>query len=545
MNAWVRLAAASFLVTIPIRAAAAEHSAAADSLLPPPVEHRFVGHRIDSVEIHAHNIFDPAPGSLSAPLQRLANHLHVPTRAATVRSHLLFREGDAWDPAIGEETARNLRRLQFLQLERLEPVMSGDSLRIVVETRDLWSTLLDFNVERGGGGTYGALSFTERNLLGFGKEVSAGYSEDPTGISRGAYYSDPALGGGRTILRAGGATGSNGASNEFQFGVPFWAQDAPTTSMIEGTRVTSVAHLFERGSEVATFDRRIETLEVTAGYGRRQDGIIRRVTGSFRLFNRRLGPSTIVPGAPSDFAGKEDNLRIRRLSGRLMLWRPDYIRRSYVNEMGTVEDFDVGQAAEIELGVSPKFLGATADEAYLHFGLDAGARNPLGFGRVKIDMEGRVRNTPVEVVRRLDARWTHMWGPRHAMLFSVLGTEGTHVPRDFQVVFGGLNGLRAYSVHALAGRRAWRFNAEDRWTLPQDIGYQLRLGVAGFYDGARAWGPGSAGSEWFHSAGFGVRMSLPRLAPSQILRIDVAWPIEPTRDGRRDPVVSFGSKQAF
>jgi hypothetical protein len=40
-------------------------------------------------------------------------------------------------------------------------------------------------------------------------------------------------------------------------------------------------------------------------------------------------------------------------------------------------------------------------------------------------------------------------------------------------------------------------------------------------------------------------MSLPRLAPSQVIRIDVAWPILPSRDGRRDPVVSFGSRLAF
>ncbi len=513
--------------------------------MPPTVSDRYEGHRIDVIEIHTRNIFDPSPGSLGAPLLRIANHLHVPTRPATVRSHLLFSEGDAWDPDVGEETARNLRRLQFLQPERIEPVLSGDSLRIVVDTRDLWSTLLDFNIERGGGQTYGAFSFTERNLLGFGKELSAGYTEDPTGISRGIFFNDPAVGGGRTLLRVGGATGADGASNEFTFGVPFWALDAPATSLLEGTRITSVAHLFERGSEVARFDRRIETLELTAGHGGELDGIVRRVTGSFRLFNRRLGPSSVTPGAPADFAGEEDNLRIRRLSGTLALWRPDYIRRSFIEEMGTVEDFDVGQAAEIELGVSPKFLGGTADEAYVRFGLDAGARNALGFGRVKISMEGRVRSTPVEVVRRLDARWTSQWAPRHATVLSVLGVEGTRVPRDFQVVFGGLNGLRAYSVHALAGRRAWRFNAEDRWTLPQDIGDQLRVGFAGFYDSARAWGPGSGGSEWFHSLGIGLRMSLARLAPSQILRIDVAWPIEPTRDGRRDAVVSFGSKQAF
>lgn len=544
MNVWVRLAAASLLSTLPIPAAVAEESAAADSLAVPAADAAGRA-RIAAIEIRTRPIFDPPPGGIGAPLLGLANRLHVRTHPATVRSHLLFRKGDAWDPERAAETARNLRSLRFLNPERVEPVIEGESLKVVVETRDLWSTLVDFNVERGGGQTFGAFSFTERNLLGFGKELSLGYSEDPTGISRSLFIYDPAVGGGRTRLRIGGATGSGGASNEFMFGVPFYALDAPHTLMAEGVRITSVARLFERGSEVAQFDRRIETVKLTAGYGVRDDEIVRRLTGSLLVYNRRLGASSVLPGAPADFAGGEDNLRIRRLSTTLTLWRPEFVERTFVEEMGPIEDFDIGQTAIVELGFAPAFLGGTADEAFVRFGLDAGTAQPFGFGHVKISTESRVRSSPIEIIRRLEARWVSQGQPRHALVLAMLGIEGSRVPRDFQIVFGGLNGLRAYSVHALAGRRAWRFNAEDRWSMPHDVGGQLRVGFAGFYDGARAWGPGSGGSEWFHSAGVGLRMSLPRLAPSQILRFDVAWPIQPTRDGRRDPVVSFGSKQAF
>jgi hypothetical protein len=30
-----------------------------------------------------------------------------------------------------------------------------------------------------------------------------------------------------------------------------------------------------------------------------------------------------------------------------------------------------------------------------------------------------------------------------------------------------------------------------------------------------------------------------------VLRFDLAWPVEPTRDERRKPVLTFGSSQAF
>lgn len=542
VNVWVRLAAASLLATLPNTAAGASQGAPADSLV--PVYEPAPGATIDAIEIETRPIFDPPPG-MGGTLLRIANKLHMRTRKSTVRSHLLFDSGDRWSRDRAEETARNMRRLQFLTPERIEGIVRGDSTVVVVVTRDLWSTLLDFNVERGGGQTFGSFSFTERNLLGLGKEVSVGYAEDPTGLSRSLSYYDPALRGGRAQLRVGAATGSDGASSEFLAGLPYYSIEAPYTLQAEGARTTSVARLFERGSEVARFDRRVEHLEVVGGFGSHRGGIVRRITGSFLVFNRRLGSSTVVPGAPADFAGGEDNLRIRRLSGTLSLWRPDYMQRTFVEEMGPIEDFDIGQTAVIELGIAPAFLGGTADEAYARFGFDAGASLPFGFGRVRVSSESRIRSAPLEIVRRLDARWMVPWQPRHTLVLSVLGIEGSRVPRNFQIVFGALNGLRAYSVHALAGRRAWRFNAEDRWSLPDDLGGQLRVGFAGFYDGARAWGPGSGGSEWFHSVGAGLRMSLPRLAPSQILRLDVAWPVAPTRDGRRDPIVSFGSKQAF
>jgi hypothetical protein len=558
VSVWARRAAASLLASLLSVSSAAGEPGTPDA--PPRSEARTdsveapsaraappspAGLRIGKIEIVTRNIFDPSPGSISGPIISVANALHMKTRSSTVRSHLLFARGERWDPERGDEAARNLRNLQFLVPERIDPVIEGDSLRVIVETRDLWSTLLDFNLERGGGETVGAFSFTERNLFGFGKELSLGYSEDPTGVSRQLFLHDPAIGGGRARLRLGTATGSGGARNEFLIGVPFYALDATSSWMAEGDRSTSVARLFESGSEVAHLDRRVENLKFTAGHGGRVGGTVRRVTLAFHLFNRRLGPTVLDPGAPPDFGGDEDNLRIRRLSGAVRLWRPEFIQRSFVNEMGPVEDFDVGQSALMELGYSPQFLGGSENEAFVRFGIEAGAHHRLGFGRLRVNMESRVRRSPTEILRRVDGRWTTQWSPRHTTVVALLGIEGSRVPRDFQIVFGGLNGLRAYGVHALSGRRAWRLNLEDRWGLPVDIGDLLRVGAAGFYDGARAWGPGSGGSEWFHSLGFGLRMSVPRFAPSQVLRFDVAWPVSPTRDDRRDPVVSFGSTQAF
>ena len=73
----------------------------------------------------------------------------------------------------------------------------------------------------------------------------------------------------------------------------------------------------------------------------------------------------------------------------------------------------------------------------------------------------------------------------------------------------------------------------------------MTVGAVVFTDAARAWGPGAGGADWFVASGVGLRIVLPQWSLGQVMRVDVAWPIEPSRDGRHKPVLSFGSSQAF
>ncbi len=73
----------------------------------------------------------------------------------------------------------------------------------------------------------------------------------------------------------------------------------------------------------------------------------------------------------------------------------------------------------------------------------------------------------------------------------------------------------------------------------------VHAAAAAFYDGARAWGPGADGTGWFQDAGLGLRLGFPQVGLSEVVRVDVAWPVRPTINGRRDAVLSFGSSQAF
>jgi hypothetical protein len=212
--------------------------------------------------------------------------------------------------------------------------------------------------------------------------------------------------------------------------------------------------------------------------------------------------------------------------------------------MGLVEDFDIGATLGLKLGYSPGFLGSTADEGYARLTGSIGAAPGRGFGWVRGSVTSRLRRDLRETVSTVDARWIDQTVPGQTLVLAAYGIAGFRTARDFQVIFGGLNGLRAYPVQALAGTQAWRLNAEDRWTIGE-YAELVTLGAVVFTDAAQTWGAGAAGSDWHLASGVGLRIALPRWSLTQVLRIDLAWPVSPTRDRRRNPVVSIGSSQAF
>jgi hypothetical protein len=539
------LAVAIATAGVPGPADAAAARPARRAVRTPAAANGLEGLPIRNIRIVARDVYDPVPPTRLAPLHRLANRLHVRTRESTVRGQLLFEPGDPWRARLGQETARHLRSLDFLVPVRIQPVRVGDSVDVVVETRDLWTTAPEINLERGGGSSFGSVGFTERNLIGLGKSVAIEYNADPAGDSRSFAFEDGAIAGTRHRFHWKASSGAGGAMDAVTASLPFGTESSPYAWTASWRRATSVVRLYEQGVEVASLDRRDE--DALLEYGIRmpiETAAVVRLTGRFVALDRRLGPSRLMPGAPTAFEGGEESQRERRATLELRVWRPRFVEAENVDRMDRVEDFDLGASAWLEAGGSFRALGAGADEGWVRLQLRRGTQVPFGIGWLDAEASARLADEPRELIGRLEARGYVLTLPRHTLAFSLRGASGTNVSREYQLVTGGLSGLRAYPVHALAGRRLWQFNAEERWFLTPDDWPVVRVAAAAFYDAGRAWGAGAGRGGWLADAGVGVRLGFPQLGLSQVLRLDVAWPVG-RFDGDRAAVWSFGSAQAF
>ena len=414
-----------------------------------------------------------------------------------------------------------------------------------MRTRDSWTTAPEFTLERGGGRTYTSVSLSERNLLGRGQSVSVAYREDPLGDSRSIQVADPALGGTRLRSSAGASSGSSGTAESFALERPFLAEESRVAFGVRGERARAHHRLYATGLEVASFHRRNQWLELYGGLGRQRGRTVARVTGSLLVWDRRFGDSVLDPVAPPRFAGGDEVSRVRRFTIEGRLWWPRFVEKTLVDRLDGVEDIDLGPSLAIAGGFSPRAFGGIEHEGYaaIRLGLGASAGG-AGFGWMRATASSRIAAGLREASSRFDARWINQSVPRHTFVVAAIGMAGHRQARDFQVIVGGLNGLRAHDIYALAGDRLWRVNAESRWLLGRELLHLVSLGAAGFWDAARTTGPGSGGLPWQHDAGFGLRISLPRSALHRVARLDIAWRVSPSA-GPREAVFSFSSSQAF
>jgi len=526
----------------PATGVAADSTAARAAAAKPAPE----GLRVGRIHIERRGVFDPPPPGTLGAIFHFADNLHVRTREGTIRREILVVPGDRWSAARAKESERTLRALDIFDRVDIVARREADSAVVSVRTRDSWTTSPEFQLQRGGGRTYGSVALTERNLFGRAKYLSIAYREAPEGISRSLEVSDPNISGTRVRATYFAANGSSGIFNTVGVERPFYAEDTPYAFGTRVVRADNTVRLYSTGIEAASFPRQSRRVEAYAGLGRRLDGTIRRFTVSWLTLDRRFGPSQLGPQAPPEFDGSYETLHLRRFALETRFWHPRFVERTQVDGLIGVEDFDLGASIAVTGGFSLEAFGGSDDEGHAALRMALGTdRHRWGFGWVTANGSTRLLGGPLESIGQVEARWINQAVPRHTLVLAALGAGGYKTARDFQLVVGGLNGLRAHGVHALSGDELWRFNAESRWLVGRELFQLVSLGAAGFWDAARTRGPGSGDPPWQHDVGLGLRVSLPGSSLARVARFDVAWTVSPAGPGPREPVFSFSSSQAF
>lgn len=140
---------------------------------------------IRKLDVFGPTVYDTSLVAISW-LEKTGNKVHSKTTDHVIMKNLLIKSGDILDPYVLADNERLLRSLSSIEDVRfiVSPIgNSGDSVDIVVLTKDVWSLGFAMGI---GGVNKGNFSLWERNLMGSGYDLQSGISwENPITLSNG------------------------------------------------------------------------------------------------------------------------------------------------------------------------------------------------------------------------------------------------------------------------------------------------------------------------------------------------------------------------
>ncbi len=502
------------------------------------------GAKIGEIRVVAREIFDLEDPLENKWLFRWANALHIHTRAGVIERALLFKSGEPLVLRRLEETERILRNSRYLYDVQFRVLAVRDGVvDIEVSTRDTWSLEPGASAGRQGGANSSGVHLTEHNLLGTGISFSVGRSKNVDRSSTEFKFSTERAFGTWTSVNFSHANNSDGKRNAFTIERPFYALDARWAAGLSALDDEKIDAVYSAGKVVGEYRHRQQQREAYAGWSPGlQSGWVQRATVGLGQQEDayRTEPGLAPPGRlPGDEKLVYPFVRYALIEDR-------YDRELNRNLIGRPEFFALGLAATVQLGRASTGLGSSLN-AWLYAASISRGFEPLA-DHTLITSASVGGQTTTDGVRRqrLGARAQYYLRQNTRWLFYASAAADVLRAADLadHLLLGGDNGLRGYPLRYQTGTRRALFTAEERFFTDLYWWRLFRVGGAAFVDVGRAWGgdsanpnlaaasggTGNTGTGWLGNVGAGLRIVSARSAFSNVLHVDIAFPLHAPAD---------------
>ncbi|MCD6162924.1 MAG: BamA/TamA family outer membrane protein [candidate division Zixibacteria bacterium] len=478
---------------------------------------------IRSIGIVRLNVFDNQLEHKSNFLFKLANKFHVVTKERIIRQELLLQSGDVFDKETLEESLRNIRSLVFIGdarsvISRIE----GDSVDIKIITEDLWTTAVGASAE-GGGGRYNFTIYAdEKNIAGLGIGFDANL-QFTTDENDGYVFliTDRRLFGSRFMTNIWLCDLSYERGQSIQLNQPFYSLDTKWSFGGLLGKKESEPRIFYYGNEIFKYkyNYKIFNFYLNRAFGKHT----RLVPGLQFAYNNH--EYSELPGIndaygliPQNeiFSGPGINLKISTFR---------YFTAVYLDEFGTTEDLAEHAFIEVNTIWYDDAFNANYEGAYFRVGAGffvnpakrvyIGAKNSYSNYYNGTNRE-RITNTFNSIIY-------YKPSCRNLLACRFMTQFGYRQESNYQLVLGGINGLRGYPDRYFEGTKLALTNIEYRIFTPVEI-FTVGLGGAVFFDAGYVWDDNErvSLSDMKKDVGIGLRFGLTKSSTARIIRFDLA-----------------------
>jgi hypothetical protein len=504
---------------------------------PPPLpsfaELEAAGARIGEIRVVTQDIFDTADPKEDKLLFRWANALHIKTRPGVIERALLFKSGEPLSVRVLDETERLLRSNRYLYDVQFRPLAYHDGVvDIEVMTRDTWTLDPGVSAGRTGGANSSGIHLKEYNLLGSGTSVSFGRRRNVDRTSNEFQFSNDRAFGTWTALAYSHATNSDGRRDAAAVVRPFYALDARWAAGVTASKDDRIDSIYNAGNVVGQYRHREKQAEVFGGWSAGLiDGWVRRYSLGVGLQDDAYATE---PGMPAPSPLPVDQKLVAPFV-RYELIEDRFERELNRNLIGRPEFFALGFNSMLQLGRASTGLGSSRDAWLYSASVSRGfepATDQILITSAKLSgqyVDGQARR------QRLGAQAQYYLPQGKRWLFYAAASADMLTrpdPAD-DLLLGGDSGLRGYPLRYQGGTRRALVTLEERFYTDLYVWRLFRIGGAAFFDAGRAWGgdnTNTANPGWLSNAGVGLRIVSARAAFSNVLHVDVAFPLNATAD---------------
>jgi hypothetical protein len=490
-----------------------------------------MGARIGRIFLDKQNVFDTSREDEDRFLYRIANRWHVLTRDSVLRQQLLFREGDPYSERLVAESARILRRNDYLYTAVVEPLRyDNGTVDIVVRTRDLWTLIPGISISRSGGQNKSRVSLSESNLLGRGTRVRLSYMEDVDRQSTNFELSDEHLGASWLSFYLGLSDSSDGSTARLRAEKPFYALDTRRSWGLELLDDLREDRLYDIGEEIAEYRHESDFYTAFGGWSAGlTNGWVRRWTAGIVYDNQRFSE---VPDLDPDLLSvvPESRRLVYPFVG-LQILEDRFTTTSNRDQIGRTEDFNLGTQLRARLGYASEGLGS--DRNSIIYSVDASR----GYGDINrkalilsADASGRIDDgSSANSTVGVGARYYNQITSKRLFFMTLDAQRGHNLDLDNPLEIGGDIGLRGYPLRYQSGDASVLFTIEQRYFTDWYPFRLARVGGAVFADVGRTWGENPVeGSSlgWLRDIGFGLRLGPTRGGAGDVVHLDIAFPLD-------------------
>jgi Surface antigen variable number repeat len=520
------------ILSVPLLARAQMHAADRPSFLEPEVIAQLVprGARIGRIEIAAENVFDTSDPDEDKRLYALANRIHIKTHDAVLENILLFETGDLYDPELLLESERLLRSRGWIADSIIVPSAYdpvSNTVDVLVTARDSWSLSTNLTFGRNGGKNHSGFGFEEKNLFGTGKQLNIAHESDVDRDKNVFGFQDGNVLGSWIRLNASYATASDGSSQGLSLGRPFFSLDTRWSFDTRLANDERVDQIYDLGESVESFQHLTRQATIEGGWSRGQvDGMVTRwlVGMSFDEHKFRQAPDSPLPSLLP-----EDRQLVYPWIG-VQLIGDDFRQFVELNDMGRIEDVQLGLNLNARIGYSSTGLGADRDAWLLDLTALKGWQ-PSSIQLLTTEFSASTRREDAGFTNSIvsaNATYFRKMFKKQMFMASLDVLESDQLDLDQQVLLGGDGGLRGYPLRYQSGTGRAVLRLEQRHYTDWYPFKLIRVGFAAFVDAGRTWGRDSRTTPsmgTLYDAGFGVRLSSPRASSGTVVHIDFATPL--------------------